>query len=297
MIHEHLILGAGISGLVLAHKLNSLGKEFLILEKSKGVGGRVATRRINELGIDHGAPYFKSHPALFELLNHFQIPHIKIAHDGVYSDGGMTSLPKKMAMNLPIVKDEKVIRIESLNGTWKCTSEKGNIYQTKKLILTAPLPQALELLQVSKIDFSHHPQLNSIAYTKGVLGIFLTDEEVLIKKALPDNVHSVLSMKERMLNPKAWVIRTTENFSEENFNRSDAENLSHIESLFHECFIQAPVITHRELKKWRYVTPTNVIQSPYLEIQNNLYLIGDGFLFPDIRGALLSAQGLGENLI
>lgn len=297
MINEYLIIGAGLSGLTLALELKKAGKQVLILEKSKGVGGRIATRRINNLGVDHGAPYLKGHPELFELIKHFQIQHGKIASEGIYLEGGMTTLPKIMAEHLPVIKDEKVIHIEFLNGIWKCKCEKGNVHQAKKLIITSPLPQAIELLETSEIDFSYKLDLKSVNYAKGLLGIFLIDEEALIKQKLPENVHSVLSMKTRNLNPQAWVIRTTEKFSEKNFNKPDEENLSQIESLIVRCFGQSPKISHSELKKWRYVTPTSVIPHPFLEVQRSLFLIGDGFLYPDIRGALLSAKGLAENLI
>lgn len=297
MINEFLIIGAGLSGLSLALELKKAGKQFLILEKSKGVGGRIATRRINNLGVDHGAPYLKGHPELFELTKHFHIHDGKIANEGIYLEGGMTTLPKKMAEHLPVIKDEKVIQIEFLNGIWICKCEKGNIHQAKKLIITSPIPQAIELLETSEIDFSYKTELKSISYIKGLLGIFLIDEEALIKKELPENVHSVLSMKTRKLNPAGWVIRTTEEFSEKNFNKPDEENLSQIESLFIRCFGQSPKISHSELKKWRYVTPKSVIPHPFLEVQRNLFLVGDGFLYPDVRGALLSAKGLAENLI
>lgn len=294
MIYDLVIVGAGLSGLTLGLELQKKNKTFVILEKSKGVGGRIATRRINEQGVDHGAPYLKSHPIIFELLHQFNVHGGKIAEPGICVDGGMTALPKKIAENLPINKDEKIVHISFIDKIWNCRSEKGNHYQSKKLVITAPLPQALELLSNSKIDFNQ--DLKSISYTKGLLGLFTADENLLIKKTLPDNVHSVLSMKSRQLNPSAWVLRTTEEFSEKCFERSDDENLAQIVTMFSECFEEKPVITHSELKKWRYVVPNNVLPHPYLEVQDALYLIGDGFLYPDVRGALLSAKGLAENL-
>lgn len=294
MIYDCLIVGAGLSGLTLGLELQKKKKTFIILEKSKGVGGRIATRRINEQGVDHGAPYLKSHPLIFELLHQFNVHGGKIADHGTYVEGGMTILPKKMAENLPIIKDEKIVHIEFIKNIWNCRSEKGNHYEAKNLVITAPLPQALELLTNSKINFSE--DLKTISYTKGLLGLFTADENLLIKKTLPDNVHSVLSMKSRGLNPSAWVLRTTEEFSEINFERSDEENLSRIVTMFSDCFDVKPLITHSELKKWRYVVPTTVLASPFHEVQDALYLIGDGFLYPDARGALLSAKGLAENL-
>jgi renalase len=295
MIYDHVIIGAGLSGLFLGLKLHKAGKNFLILEKSKGVGGRIATRRINELGIDHGATFLYSHNLLFELIHEFHPQGAKISNKGIYLDDGMTSLPKKMAQNLPIKKEVKIIHIEKKSDVWISTSDSGDAYHSKSLIITAPIPQALELLKCSKIPYTQG--LHGIQYTKGLLGLFTTDEQVLIRQSLPENVHSVLGMKDRNLHPTAFVLRVSEKLSEELFEKGDEENITLIEKLFKMSCENAPFINHRELKKWRYVVPQTVLQHPYLCVQEQLYLIGDGFLYPDIRGALLSAQELAKKLI
>ena len=52
------VIGAGISGLALANKLKK-HFEVVVFEKSRGYGGRVATRRAGEFIFDHGAQFFK----------------------------------------------------------------------------------------------------------------------------------------------------------------------------------------------------------------------------------------------
>ena len=53
-----LIVGAGISGLLAAQILSETGHLVTILEKSHGVGGRMATRRFENGIFDHGAQFF-----------------------------------------------------------------------------------------------------------------------------------------------------------------------------------------------------------------------------------------------
>ncbi|MBC7690712.1 MAG: FAD-dependent oxidoreductase [Methylotenera sp.] len=57
-----LIIGAGMAGVSAALKLQEQGLSVQILEKSKGIGGRMATRRLDSMGIegkaDHGAQFF-----------------------------------------------------------------------------------------------------------------------------------------------------------------------------------------------------------------------------------------------
>ena len=54
------IVGAGLSGVIAARTLSDHGIEVQIFEKSRGVGGRMATRRIDDQhsNFDHGAQYF-----------------------------------------------------------------------------------------------------------------------------------------------------------------------------------------------------------------------------------------------
>lgn len=52
------VIGAGISGLACAERLKLLGHQVQVFEKSRGLGGRVATRRSDQWRFDHGAQYF-----------------------------------------------------------------------------------------------------------------------------------------------------------------------------------------------------------------------------------------------
>ncbi|WP_342130651.1 NAD(P)/FAD-dependent oxidoreductase [Hydrogenophaga sp. OTU3427] len=52
------IVGAGLAGVVCARTLVQAGHRVTLFEKSRGVGGRMATRQTEFGGFDHGAQYF-----------------------------------------------------------------------------------------------------------------------------------------------------------------------------------------------------------------------------------------------
>ena len=52
-----LVIGAGIAGLIAARALRAAGHRVLVLDKGRGVGGRMATRRIEGGVFDHGAQF------------------------------------------------------------------------------------------------------------------------------------------------------------------------------------------------------------------------------------------------
>ena len=53
------VIGAGIAGLVCAQQLSQAGYSVLVVEKSRGLGGRLATRRLHGTWANHGAYYLK----------------------------------------------------------------------------------------------------------------------------------------------------------------------------------------------------------------------------------------------
>ena len=62
------VIGAGIAGGYLGSALGQLGHEVVVFEKSRGFGGRLATRRGDAVQFDHGAPFFTARTALFKEL-------------------------------------------------------------------------------------------------------------------------------------------------------------------------------------------------------------------------------------
>lgn len=292
----YLIVGAGPCGLYLGKLLQARRKDFLIVEKSRGVGGRVATRRIENILVDHGAPYLKSSKQLMDLMVEYKVPGLKIDQLGLFTDEGMTILFKKMASLLPVKKEVKIINIMRRNDQWLAVADSGESFLTDHLILTAPLPQSLELLNSSNIDYKYKYDLNTVAYSKALIGLFLTDKEIVLKQTLPEKVHSLFTMKYRS-SERASVLRLNESYSEANFQKTDDQILEELEKFFISSCESTGRIIYRELKKWRYALPLTSLNAPYVEATTQLYLAGDAFQYPDIRGALFSAEALAQKLI
>ena len=53
-----VVIGAGVAGLAAARALGDAGRDVVVVDKGRGVGGRCATRRIDGQSVDHGLPWF-----------------------------------------------------------------------------------------------------------------------------------------------------------------------------------------------------------------------------------------------
>jgi predicted NAD/FAD-dependent oxidoreductase len=62
------IVGTGIAGLAAARYLRERGIACTLFDKSRGLGGRMATRRVDTLHFDHGAQFFTARSARFASL-------------------------------------------------------------------------------------------------------------------------------------------------------------------------------------------------------------------------------------
>jgi renalase len=279
--HHIIIIGAGLTGLLLAQKLTNSAKECVILEKSKGLGGRIATRRINDKGLDHGAAYFSSNNNFLKNLSELSLTAIQ-SDRGLYINGGMVQIAKKLSSNLNVLKEKKVISLTHSSDKWLLKTEDGSSFECTKIVLTAPVPQALELLSQSGLHPEADHSICSIKYTKALvlLVILKNRPEVLHLNSSKD--FEAIAMKERDLHPQGVVIQMSPDFSERMFEESDESIISQIQLSLEKAGLPANQIETFELKKWRYSTPLSSFKAPFLELFPNLFLSGDGFAHPMI---------------
>ncbi len=173
------IIGAGMAGLTLARALADCA-DVRIFEKSRGVGGRMATRRTETGAFDHGAQYFTVRD------DRFRAALETVQDDGVVRpwtgavvnlpDGGptartdadttryvgspsMNALAKAMSVGLDIETEAQVEAITGEAGQWFLTTGDRQEGPFDWVVSSAPAPQAAVLLPAG---FKHHAELSNI---------------------------------------------------------------------------------------------------------------------------------------
>ena len=175
---DAIVIGAGISGLAAATELAKAGCRTIVLEKSRGIGGRMATRRVGAAVCDHGAQFFTIRTRAFGatvaeaqaagLVRTWCDGFVRLAAaEGAIEpagDGharwcgtlGMTDLPKRLGAALPpdLVEVRTGVRAAALglvDGGLTVTlevktGEAPRVLGARGLVLSCPVPQSLDLL-------------------------------------------------------------------------------------------------------------------------------------------------------
>lgn len=131
------IVGAGLAGMCLAHALASQ-HSVKVFEKSRGVGGRMATRCYGDSQFDHGAQYFSARSSEFKaflqpfilggLVQTWERSQVNFDSEVCYSDLGqelqyvgapsMTALCKALASSFDVQLNSQVQNLERRKDGW-----------------------------------------------------------------------------------------------------------------------------------------------------------------------------------
>ncbi len=303
-----VIIGAGLCGLTLAAKLSEVSVEALVIEKSKAIGGRVATRRDGEAVYDHGAIFYSDSDTDHNIWhrrwsesNKAKIWFSENQHRYVCGAGGMTSLAKDLARDLNLQFNEKAVQIGHSKNSIHLFTDSGNVFKAQKVVFTCPLPQSLEILNSSFISYPE--SLNSITYSPALVGLFeLEGPEDLFDFNLlrpNSNLFTIANNKAKGISKKlALSVVMSESWSCNHFKLEDADILRFIENELRQHF-KADLAVHKsQLKKWRYSQPTSVYHEKYLSLcDGQVLLAGDAFGGASIAGAIRSAHAVFDHLI
>ncbi|MCH7224898.1 NAD(P)/FAD-dependent oxidoreductase [Haloferula sp. A504] len=218
------IVGAGVSGMAAAWELSRQGVPSMVIEKSRGVSGRAATRSHGACRFDHGANYFKLEDPRVTRLVRDQLPTdelVSIPGDVRVFDGdgnihpgdpshnsatkwnyrhGISTLGKLLEAGAPlarVVRSTRIVKLEGHEGAWACLDEDGKTFGPfEKILITLPAPQAAELLDASVATRDLAPLLSGCTYHRQFTFVFGYDRRIMNERdyhALvnPDRRHAI----------------------------------------------------------------------------------------------------------
>ena len=307
------VIGAGLSGLVAARSLASSGHSVVVLDKGRGVGGRLATRRIGEAVFDHGAQFFTVRDPKFQALVDgwlaAGVVRVWCHGFGAEQDGfpryvgsaGMTSIAKHLATGLDVRTSSLVFSVlPAANGGWTTTLDTGEAFDSDAVILTAPIPQSFGFAFTGGVEFPE--ELRTIDYdrTLGLLVALDGPPAIPSPGALqnPDGVFSFVGDNQaKGISPvPAVTFHANPQWSAEHWDtpHDKAEELLRSAA---GAYLGNASILASNFKRWRFATPQrNWPDRFWSNDAGNMVVAGDAFAGPRVEGAALSGLAAAEAL-
>jgi predicted NAD/FAD-dependent oxidoreductase len=319
------IIGAGITGLTCAQTLHSFGVRVTVLEKSRGVGGRVATRRIDSgVTFDHGAQHFTVRDPAFRSqvkrwceagTANLWRGRIVALKQGIVTDlhepreryvgvPGMNAIAKSLATGLDVHTNVTAQSIARSHGAWQVQDTLGIQYGPfDVLISTAPPPQTAKLFgnQSAAIESS----LSSVtmdpcwAVLLQMCERLQTPFDAAFVHDSPLSWIARNSSKPGRHASDCWVLHASPKWSRDHLEESVETIAKTLDAEFWQVIAQLPqplefAIAHR----WRYALPQEPLPQRYL-LDGDLKLgaCGDWCGGPRVEGAFLSGLALAEAVL
>ena len=318
------VIGAGVAGLVVARDL-AAAAEVVVFEKSRGYGGRMATRRAPPYEFDHGAQFFTARAKEF---SDFLQPYIADGHvarwdaEFVEIDRGreinrrnwaggpahyvgvprMNSLAARIAEALEVRRETRVHELRRSGDGWQLLDEGGLDLGTYDWAVSAiPAAQAVALLPAGFAAARAIGQTTMLGCYSLMLGY---------ERALPldwqaafvsgGDISWISNNSSKPGRPPAYtlLVHSTNRWAEAHLETDAEKVIAYLgDQLGNIIGPELPGADHVSLHRWRYANIGKQRGADfYLDRELRLAAVGDWCIQGRVEAAFLSARGLTRQL-
>ena len=316
-----LVIGAGVAGLTAARALQEARLEVVVLEKSRGLGGRAATRTVRGNRVDHGAQFFTVRDARFEeqVAAWRAAGHVTVWSEGFHTlsseglkpptDGhpryifpaGMNTFGKLLGAGLTIQRQTRVTQILK-NDAWHVGTAEGETFSTRRLIINTPPEQALELCRDVNLSENTRKTLETVAFTScfTVIAGYAKDRAPEWRGVTVEE-NAVLSWVSHDSSRRAapeetvLVLHSTPAFAHEHYDDDPKEIEKRMLYAARPLGDWLPHPLWTDGQRWRYSMVTEPYEKPFLEdFESTLFFCGDWCGGAKLEAAYLSGLAVAE---
>lgn len=315
---DTLVIGAGWAGLTAARVMAGAGREVVVIEKSRGPGGRSATRRFGGARFDHGAQYFTVRSAAFgRQLQQWQDaglvqpwrPRLAVIGDkSAHSDPeavsrfvavpGMNAVCRHLAADLDCRFEQRVASLE-FDREWHLGLESGERLQARRLLITAPPAQAAALL--GEADPFYEP-LAGIAFDPCIAGMlsFRKHFDPGFDAAFINQSGALSWVARNSSKPgragSDWVLHASADWSQAQLDAPADQQASQLIDAFGNLVGETlPATVHCTAHRWRYSQACFPLErGAIMDEDRRLAIAGDWLSGSRVEGAWISGRKAGE---
>jgi len=320
-IRSVAVIGAGVAGLACASTLQAGGLEVHVFEKSRGVGGRMSTRRSDGWQCDHGAQYFTAtDPAFAAEVQRWicqgaaapwpmRLASIGPQREMTMIDSSdryvgtprMTSPASLMAASLNIRLQTTVSAIERREGLWHLNSlENGPLgHGVDALVLAAPAPQAAHLSRGRGISFESRISQATMLPCWAVMAQTNDADpgfDAAFIEASPLSWIACNSSKPGREGSRTWLLHANPQWSQRHLEEPEEIVISELAAVFRE--ITGLSILTRTAHRWRYAMADEALDDGFLfDRDMQAGACGDWTHSNRVQGAWLSGTLLARAML
>ena len=221
----------------------------------------------------------------------------------------MTSIPKYISRGLDVRTGERVVRVDDKEDGWEIVCESGSRVVGNALVLTAPVPQALDLASSGSYSLPDGARrhLEALSYDPCLALMVLLDDSTGVPEPggmqikgepldwISDNRRKGIS------EAPAVTVHAGPQWSRSHFEDDEMEITESMISCAgdHLGTDLAPAVVETSLARWRYSWVTNPHPDPCLVASDDPLLLfcGDAFGQPKVEGAALSGLAAADHLL
>lgn len=299
------IIGAGLSGCNLYSNLKKQNHDIVIFEKSRGTGGRLSTKYIDDKFIDHGTSSIETYNLFFKTFLDKKVNEqiLRKIDNTYYPTNGINKLCSSLIDKEDLVKNCRIVKATYENNLWTLYDSQNKCYENFDfLVLTIPAPQILE--NSFDIDESVKKYLSKVSYQAMASIILYNNSKQEI--SLSDFKKSELffkvvnnSEKYSYKNFQSYVLHLNKEFVQNNIHLSKDEMFKLIDDKIQNEFNinlneNFEIINHL----WKYAFVKNKLKKEFILSESKSYgLCGDYFNCINLESSYLSSKKLSEKII
>jgi renalase len=319
------IIGAGISGLVLANQLKEIA-EIEIFEKARGCSGRMSSRYKENFCFDFGAQFFTAKTVEFKefLLKLSEKNIIKkwcgrfveidkniVTFSRKWQDDPahyvavprMNELCKFLAIDFKIKFQTRISKIIHKKNSASILDEENNLYENFDLVVvTVPAQQALDLIPENLEFYEKIKNYKMVGCYSLMIGfneaLPINWDIAYLKNSKLSWIASENSKPDRQLS-FAYTVLSRNAWAENNMDRNIEEVKEELIKEFEYTIGNSlPKIIHSDIHKWRYANISKQKGSKfYYDPKNKIAICGDWLIQGRIESAFQSAFYLSKEII
>ena len=311
------IIGAGMSGAAAARRLADAGLAVTLFEKSRGAGGRMATRRLDGGVFDHGAQFFRArNPRFAASVQSWQEAGLVAVwdadeagedrHPRYVGTPAMNAPVKALIGDLPVHTGNPATALRNEGASWRVEAEGAPDMLFDAVLIAIPAAQAQTLAATADwnppalVPARYAPCLTlMLGYPEPLdLPAFMAIEDETIAWIADNSSKPDRPLPRGESDMHCIVIHATPDWSRAHL---DADMQDVIGQLYARHvgitgIMDEPI--HGDVHRWRYAQVTDPLGEPcIIDPARRLAACGDWCLGPRVEAAFDSGEAAAAALL